>query len=184
MCIRDRWYQRRVRGLERGMRVSEKPVIVWFRQDLRLSDNPALATAVATGAPVIPLFVLDEETPGQCAHGGASRWWLHESLTALQHSLQQQGASLVLRRGNAAEIIRSFAAETEARAVLWNRCYEPYAIQRDKALKSALKDDGIEVESFNAGLLFEPWEVKTKSGTPPKVYSPCLLYTSPSPRDS
>lgn len=154
------------------MCVSEKPVIVWFRQDLRLSDNPALAAAVATGAPVIPLFVLDEETPGQWAHGGASRWWLHESLAALQHSLQQQDAPLVLRHGNAAGIIRTFAAETEARAVFWNRCYEPYAIQRDKALKSALKDDGIEVESFNAGLLFEPWEVKTKSGTPPKVYSP------------
>ncbi|WP_028464939.1 cryptochrome/photolyase family protein [Nisaea denitrificans] len=152
--------------------MTERPIILWFRQDLRLGDNPALAAAVESGAPILPVFILDDETPGKWAPGGASRWWLHQSLDALQQSLAALDCPLLLRRGTAAETIRTLAAETGARAVYWNRCYEPFAVRRDAALKSALKEDRIEAESFNAALLFEPWQVKTKTGTPPKVYSP------------
>lgn len=153
--------------------MSEKPVLLWFRQDLRLSDNPALSAAVASGAPILPVYVLDDATPGRWAPGGASRWWLHHSLASLANCLQARGASLHLARSSdAAATIRDLAAKTGAGAVYWNRCYEPFAVTRDTALKKALKADGVEVESFNASLLFEPWEVKTKSGTPPKVFSP------------
>ena len=100
------------------------PVIVWFRQDLRLGDNPALRAAAATGAPIIPLFVLDDETSGDWSWGGASRWWLHHSLASLDASLQ---GHLVLRRGDAAKIIKALAKETGAQTVFWNRCYEPFA---------------------------------------------------------
>ncbi|MEQ8334403.1 deoxyribodipyrimidine photo-lyase [Nisaea sp.] len=150
----------------------EKPIILWFRQDLRLADNPALTAAAATGAPILPVFVLDDETPGKWALGGASRWWLHHSLDALADALSEHGCTLHLRRGDAAVQIRTLAAETGAQAVYWNRCYEPYATRRDGTLKKALREDDIAAESFNAALLFEPWEVKTKTGTPPKVYSP------------
>jgi deoxyribodipyrimidine photo-lyase len=104
---------------------AEAPVIVWFRQDLRISDNPALAAAVATGAPIVPVYVLDEESAGARAIGGAARWWLHNSLAKLAEGLSERGLPLVLRRGAAAHVIETLASEAGARAVFWNRCYEP-----------------------------------------------------------
>jgi len=145
------------------------PVIVWFRQDLRLDDNPALRAAAATGAPLIPLFVLDDDTPGDWAPGGASRWWLHHSLTALDRSLQ---GHLVLRRGKAPALIKALVKKTGADAVMWNRCYEPFAVERDKALKADLVKQNVRVESFNGALLHEPWELKTGGGTPFRVFTP------------
>jgi len=146
-----------------------KPVIVWFRQDLRLADNPALHAAVALAAPVVPVFVLDDESAGDWAWGGASRWWLHHSLAALDKSLK---GHLVLRRGNAASIIKTLVKESGADTVLWNRCYEPFAVERDKALKSDLAKQSVTVESFNGALLHEPWEIKTGGGTPFRVFTP------------
>ncbi len=148
-----------------------RPVIMWFRQDLRLSDNPAL-TAAAKAGPVIPVFILDDEACGQWKPGGASRWWLHHSLTALASSLAERGMPLVLRRGRAAEILDDLIAETGARAVYWNRLYEPFAVARDAAIKSSLEQRNIEAKSFNSALLAEPWTVKTGSDGPFKVFTP------------
>jgi deoxyribodipyrimidine photo-lyase len=149
-----------------------KPIIVWFRQDLRLSDNPALAHAAGSGRPLICLYVLDDDTPGGWRWGGASRWWLHHSLAALDKALQAHKGHLVLRQGHAAKVVRKLVKETGADTVAWNRCYEPFAVARDTALKSDLAADGIEVQSFNASLLYEPWEIKTASGTPFRVFTP------------
>ncbi len=146
-----------------------KPAIVWFRQDLRLADNPALAFAAASGKPLICLFVLDEETPGDWTWGGASRWWLHHSLASLDKSLN---GKLVLRRGNAAKIVKALVRETGADAVAWNRCYEPFATARDTILKDDLGKNGITAQSFKGALLHEPWELKTGSGTPFRVFTP------------
>ncbi|MFT3808700.1 MAG: deoxyribodipyrimidine photo-lyase [Micropepsaceae bacterium] len=148
------------------------PAIVWFRQDLRLDDNAALLAAARTGAPVLPLYILDDETPGAWAMGGASRWWLHHSLTALAASLEKHGLSLVLRRGPAGSVLQSVIAECGADTVYWNRCYEPFAIARDTSIKASLKAAGLTVETFNAALLCEPWTVKTKAGEPFKVFTP------------
>jgi deoxyribodipyrimidine photo-lyase len=148
------------------------PVIVWFRQDLRLTDNPALHAAAASGRPVIPLYILDDETPGRWQAGGASRWWLHHSLAALAADLEKLASRLILKRGRAAAILRQLAAEVDAAAVNWNRCYEPFAIARDKTLKSHLSSDGIAVGSFNAALAFEPWTKQTQSGGPYRVFTP------------
>jgi deoxyribodipyrimidine photo-lyase len=145
------------------------PAIVWFRQDLRLSDNPALSAAATGGGAVICLYVLDDS--GDWPMGGASRWWLHHSLTALRASLQARGGDLILRRGPAGEALSELASETGARAVFWNRCYEPWAVARDTAIKSRLKAEGVEARSFNAGLLYEPWTIQTKTGEPYKVFS-------------
>lgn len=161
--------------------MADAPAIVWLRQDLRLADNPALNAAVATKRPLVLLFVLDDETPGRWKLGGASRWWLHRSLQALQRDIAKRGAKLTLRRGNAAAAVQALAQETGAAAVFWNRCYEPYAIKRDSGLKDALKLRCVQAESFNGALLFEPWAVRTKSGEPFKVFTPfwraCLQQT-------
>lgn len=151
---------------------SEAPVIVWFRQDLRLADNPALADAARSGCPVIPVYILDDETPGRWAMGAASRWWLHHSLTGLGKSLADAGSPLVLRRGRAAEILPELVRQTGAKRVVWNRCYEPFARKRDETIKAALTESGIEAESFNGGLLVEPWTIKTKAGDPFRVFTP------------
>ncbi|MDX2142352.1 MAG: deoxyribodipyrimidine photo-lyase [Rhodospirillaceae bacterium] len=163
---------------------SPRPVIVWFRQDLRLADNPALHAAAATGRPVVALYILDDAGAGAWPMGGASRWWLHGSLTALAAALAKQGARLVLRRGDSARVLDAVIGETGAEAVYWNRCYEPEAIARDRAIKSALKTRNVAVESFNSALLFEPWELKTQSETPFKVFTPFhkAALKAPAPR--
>ncbi|MDR3509598.1 MAG: deoxyribodipyrimidine photo-lyase [Caulobacteraceae bacterium] len=145
--------------------------LVWFRQDLRLADNPALVAAVASGLPVVPAFVL-AEGDGSRPWGGASRWWLDKSLRSLGASLGDLGSRLVLRRGDPTLQILSLARQVGAAKVFWNRIYDAPGIARDTALKSALREDGIEVQSFNAGLLDEPWTVKTGVGGDFKVFTP------------
>ncbi len=146
------------------------PVIVWFRRDLRIADNPALMAAAETGRPVVPLYILDD-APGPWTMGGAARWWLDGSLRCLQSKLSALGAPLTLRCGPSAEVLAKVVAETGATAVYWNRCYEPDTIARDTEIKRDLKGQGLNVESFNASLLFEPWTVQTKTGGFYKVYT-------------
>src|SRR5436190_21903222 len=100
--------------------MADRPGIVWFRDDLRLADNPALAAAVRARGPVMCLYVLDEESPGVRALGGAARWWLAGSLRAFDQSLRDIGGRLVLRRGAAARVVPALAAEIGAGAVHWN----------------------------------------------------------------
>ena len=150
---------------------ADRPVLFWFRQDLRLADNPGLLAAAESGRPLVAAFVLDDETPGRWRLGGAARWWLHHSLAALDKSLSALGGTLVLRRGRAAEAIASLVRETGAAAVYWNRCYEPYAIARDKAIKRTLAENGIARRSFNASLLYEPLTVLNKEGSPFAIFA-------------
>ena len=131
--------------------------IVWFRQDLRIRDNPALAAAAARGT-VVPIFILDELSSGsRWRLGGASRWWLHHSLAALRNDLGQ----LALLRGEARDLLPAIIKKVGASAVYWNRCYEPFAVARDTELKASLQKLGVEVRSFNGSLLHEPWELAT-----------------------
>ena len=146
------------------------PVIVWLRNDLRVEDNPALQAARETSAPLIPVYILDDDAPR--APRGASRWWLHHSLAALGGQFAALGAPLVLRRGDSAACLRRLIADTGAGAVYWNRRYYAEHIAIDAALKRDLVEAGLRVESFNGSLLREPWEVKTGSGGFYKVYSP------------
>jgi len=148
------------------------PAIVWFRQDLRLRDNPALEAASRRGGPVIPVFVMDEAGEGRWPLGGASRCWLHHSLEALSESLLERGSRLVVARGDSGKEIARLVKETGAGAVYWNRRYEPSVIARDKEVKASLSSRGIEAKSFNGSLLFEPHTVANKQGGPFQVFTP------------
>ncbi len=143
--------------------------ILCFRQDLRLQDNPALAAAVARGEPVVPVFIWDEAGEGNWVPGGASRWWLHHSLAALDAALRERGSRLIVWRGPSGAVLRELIKTTGATAVHWNRRYEPAAIARDTELKTQL---GVEAKSFNAALLFEPHTVRNKAGGPFQVFTP------------
>lgn len=148
------------------------PVLLWFRQDLRLQDNPALAAALQTGAPVVPVYVLDDAGDGAWAPGGAARWWLHQSLASLEASLRAFGTCLVLARGESGVVLRSLLQATGARAVYWNRRYEPAVIARDRVIKAELTATGVEAKSFNSALLFEPHAIANKQGKPFQVFTP------------
>ncbi|MGB3909855.1 MAG: deoxyribodipyrimidine photo-lyase [Pseudolysinimonas sp.] len=145
--------------------------IVWFRDDLRLADHPALHAALERGGPVVLLYLLDEQSPGIRPLGGATRWWLHHSLTAHAREAERRGGRLVLRRGAAEVEIPRLVAETGTGAVLWNRRYGA-SREVDARLKIVLRDAGVEVASFAANLLVEPWEVTTDAGTPYQVFTP------------
>ena len=148
------------------------PVIVWFRQDLRLGDHKALAAALSTGAPVVPLYILDDVTPGNWKMGGASRWWLHMSLAALDKDLVARGTRLVLQRGAARQIVPDIAARCNATAVYCSRAYEPAASALEAELKTALEVDGIAFKRYGGALLKEPEDIRTKTGEVYKVYTP------------
>lgn len=141
--------------------------LVWFRHDLRLADNPALHAAAARGK-VLPVFVWDDVNTGGWPLGAASKWWLHHSLAVLEKAL----GGLLLRRGDPREILPELVQQTGATAVMWNRLYEPAAMQRDRDLKELLRAMEVEATSHKAGLLFEPWEVQTGSGGDYKVFTP------------
>lgn len=144
--------------------------LVWFRQDLRLHDNPALHAAAMRGQPVIPVYVWSPEEEGDWPPGAASRWWLHQSLEALNESLRARGSHLVLARGTALDVLRSLAARTRASAVFWSRRYEPAAAVCEARVEAGLRRDGLETARFNSALLSEPGELLNRSGKPYQVY--------------
>lgn len=163
-----------------AMPEKQKTNILWFRQDLRLSDNPALSAAAKAGS-VLPVYILDDENAGHWKMGGASRVWLYHSLQALNASLD---GNLCVSSGDATKILLSLVKDTGATGVYWNRCYEPWRVTRDKFIKDALKNMDVEANSFNGSLLWEPWEVLKADGTPYKVFTPfyrkgCLGKTAP-----
>ncbi|PJD90655.1 MAG: deoxyribodipyrimidine photolyase [Legionella sp.] len=143
--------------------------LVWFRQDLRCSDNPALTLACHEHTHLLPLYVKDTDTQPL---GGAQQWWLHHSLLSLDATLQQHGLNLILRQGNALDIILKLVKDHAITTVYWNRCYEPKLIARDTLIKAALIAQGIVVQSCNGSLLHEPWTIKNKSGGYFKVFTP------------
>ena len=145
------------------------PILVWFRRDLRLNDHPALHAACQAGGPVIPVFIRDTLVDGL---GAAPKFRLGLGLGALQASLAGAGSRLILRGGDAGTVLRKLLEETGARGVYWTRLYDPKSTERDATLKAELRDAGLEAKSFGGHLLFEPWNVETKTGGPFRVYSP------------
>lgn len=160
--------------------MTDSVAIHWFRQDLRLSDNPSLILA-AQHKNVLPIYILDDDYAGEYAMGGASRWWLHHSLAAINATLD---GTLSFYQGNPIDIFHDITTRFNVEAVYWNRCYEPWRIERDAAIKEQLTAKGITVKSSNGSLLWEPWTISKNDGTPYKVFTPfyrkgCLQAASP-----
>ena len=156
----------------KSQKLQDGPIIVWFRSDLRTKDNAALLAASQSTQPIICIYVLDESADETTDIGGAQKWWLHYSLKSLSASLNLLGGNLVLRRGDPEKIIKQLIAETDARTILWNRRYATSHIARDSSLKNELKQNGLDVISYDGALLHEPTQVKTGSGGPYRVYTP------------
>ena len=146
--------------------------LVWFRLDLRLADNPALAAAAARSGAILPVFIWAPEEDGDWPPDAASRWWLHQSLRSLDAALRRLGVHLILRRGPSLEALRSLVRESGADAVFWNRRYEPVLHTRDFRVQKALLSDGLSVRTFNSSLLFKPEEISNRSGNPFRVFTP------------
>jgi deoxyribodipyrimidine photo-lyase len=146
------------------------PSLLWFRQDLRLADNPALMAAAA--GPLLPVFVLDDQAAGGWAPGGAARWWLHHSLAALGAALAARGAPLLLLRGRAEILIPGLAQAIGAKEVFASRLYEPWARERDRRIAEALAADGRQLRLATSAVLMEPARFAAGSGKPYAVYTP------------
>jgi deoxyribodipyrimidine photo-lyase len=157
--------------------------IVWFQLDLRLADNPALHAAVKRGAPIVPIFIHVTDEVAPWPPGGASRWWLHQSLRSLDTSLRGLASKLIIRRGPTLEALELLIRETGAAAVFWNRRYEPAVIRSAEKIKASLLARGLQVESFNGALLHEPWMIQNQAGRPFQVFTPfckhCLNQLDP-----
>lgn len=154
------------------MNAHTSPILIWFRQDLRLGDHPALHEAHQTQRPIIPVYIWSEGEEQPWSRGGASRWWLWKSLQSLDKDLRRIGSRLILRQGRALPELENLIRETDADTVYWNRRYEPHLVQRDTALKDHLAQAGITAKSFNGSLLVEPTGLKNKSGNPYQVFTP------------
>lgn len=163
----------------------ERPILVWFRQDLRIADNPALHAAAVSGAPVLPVYVLDDAGAGRWRMGGASRWWLHSSLAALDRSLQALGAALTLRQGPTVETLLALVAETNAQGVCWNGHPEPHWCDAERRLETALTSAGVAAHPSSALTLFPLAHIRGRQGQPFRVFTAfwraCLAATAPAP---
>ncbi|MEM7470100.1 MAG: deoxyribodipyrimidine photo-lyase [Pseudomonadota bacterium] len=149
--------------------MTDTPILFWLRRDLRLADHPALSEAARSGRPVIPVFIHDEVVE---THGAAPKWRLGLAVERFGETLAGLGSKLILRRGDALEVLRALARETGAGAVYWSRAYDPAAIKRDTGVKAGLREDGLDAKSFAGHLLFEPWTVESKTGGFYKVFTP------------
>lgn len=145
--------------------------LVWFRDDLRTSDHPALNAALSSG-PVIAVYVLDQKSAGIRPLGGAAKWWLHHALADLRISLGQLKIPLILRQGPAAGIIDELVHEGSVQAVHWNRRYGHAERAVDMQIKQDLQARGVHAHSYSGTLLHEPWELLTKNDTGYKVFTP------------
>lgn len=160
-----------------------RPVVLWFRRDLRLEDNPALNAAIATGRPILPLYILDETGDGR-RRGAASLWWLDKSLRALGAALRGCGGRLILRRGDSEGELRRLIHQSGAEQVFLNRLFEPDAFARDADIAYALRAEGVSCQGFNASLLSRPGSVLTDAGKPYKVFTPFLRALLRDPADA
>jgi deoxyribodipyrimidine photo-lyase len=142
------------------------PTLLWFRRDLRLSDQAALVAAAGEG-PIVPVYILDDETPKHRKMGGASRWWLHHSLAALDASLREKGSRLILRRGKSEEVLAALAEETGATRVHAIRHYEPWWRNAERAVGKWL-----DLVCHDGNFLVPPGSVTTGAGRPYKIYTP------------
>lgn len=153
--------------------MNPQATLIWFRQDLRLTDNPALNAAVQSGLPVVPVYIRDTQVEGDWATGAADQVWLHESLMALSQSLQQAQSRLIIQTGQTEMVLAQLAQQAQAGQIHCNARYEPHARQQERFLQSALKKIGVELVIHQGGtLIWEPGTILNGSGMPYQVFTP------------
>jgi deoxyribodipyrimidine photo-lyase len=150
----------------------DRPAVVWFRDDLRVSDNPALDEACKTGRKLVCVFVLPRDLNEPDDYGSAQKWFLHHALAGLEKRISVLGGRLDLFQGNEEEVIRSIVKETNAGSIFWNRRYTRRGREIDSGLKKEFREAGIEARSLGGSLLHEPYSLQTQDGGPYRVYSP------------
>ncbi len=150
----------------------DNPALVWFRNDLRVTDNAALRAAAGSGRRLVALYVLDDAAPAERAPGAASRWWLKQSLEALAADLGAMGTELVLRRGPAEEAICAVIQKTDAASLHFSRSYTPWGEALEERVKARAEALGATCHRYRGFLLFEPEEIRTGAGEPFRVFTP------------
>lgn len=148
------------------------PAIIWFRDDLRLADNPALEFATARNRAIIPIFIFETNIPKHAQLGGAQKWMLHFALKSFGSNIESLGAELIIRKGDPGQILQEFVANHGATSIYWNRRYTSHGIDCDKKIGNWLTHNNVETRSFRGCLLHEPSRLLTAAGSSFKVYSP------------
>ncbi|MCB1883494.1 MAG: deoxyribodipyrimidine photo-lyase [Geminicoccaceae bacterium] len=151
-----------------------KTGFVWFRDDLRLKDNPVLKAAAESGLHLIALYVLDDAAAGAWARGAAGRWWLHANLLSLKADLDRLGVPLVLRRGDAVAEVAAVAEAAGAEEAFWNRRYAAFAEGQDRAIAAALEGRGVAVRAFDGAVMRPPGAVERRTGGHYRMFTPYL----------
>lgn len=149
-----------------------KKAIYWFRQDLRLTDNSALLHAIQENDSLLLLYIYDTDKANDWPLGEAAKWFLYESLKSLQQDIKKRGGQLIVRKGSAQSILKEIIKKNDISSIYWNRCYDPFSIQRDTQIKAALRQNGITVKTYNSSLLIEPSQIHNSTGGYFKVYTP------------
>lgn len=155
----------------------KRPILLWFRQDLRLADHKALQAAIQSGAPVIPVCFPDEPDYDHrhdpalppVPPPAASRWWLGKSLESLARDLEGLNSRLILKRGKADHVLPALCDETHAQAVFATRMITPSGEARDRHIADNLP---VPLRLFDGGCLCPPGSIKTKSDTPYARFTP------------
>jgi deoxyribodipyrimidine photo-lyase len=147
-------------------------ILVWFRRDLRLDDQPALAWALKQQVPILPVYIHSPDEEAPWAPGGASRWWLRQSLKNLEERLAKRGLQLVCLQGNALALVPPLVQQAGVAAVAANRLHEPNLVRRDRAVARILAGQGIGMRLFDASLLFSPDSLLNQQGKPYRVFTP------------
>lgn len=158
--------------------MAESPSIVWFRNDLRVTDQPALVAACEKKAPILCVYIFEPKEHGLWQLGEGSRFWLYNSLKSLSDEIKKLGGHLIIREGDAASILMDMVQKTHAQDVFWNHLYEPALIKRDAKIRSLLEDSGVQIHSFHGNLLFDPKRVLALHGKPYRQFMPfknCVL---------
>ncbi|MCP4196027.1 MAG: deoxyribodipyrimidine photo-lyase, partial [Proteobacteria bacterium] len=162
--------------------MNEVPSIYWFRSDLRLTDLPGLSAASAAG-PVLACYVYDELSDDAWTPGSASRWWLRRSLSALSNELEKRGGNLIFMQGRPETVLAKLACEVGADTVFCSREYEPCSDDIERRVAESLTENGRRLKRYGGTLLWEPEQVRTRTDTPFKVFTPfwkcCLTLPEP-----
>ncbi|MEO9966897.1 MAG: deoxyribodipyrimidine photo-lyase [Reichenbachiella sp.] len=148
-------------------------VAFWFRRDLRLEDNTGLFQALNTGKQVVPVFIFDSAILDELDRDDARVSFIYQSLNEIHNQLLSYGSSLCIRFGEPSEVWKKLILEFDITSIYSNEDYEPYAMERDRAVRQLAKSQKVKWNTYKDQVIFGPNEVlKPSDGKPYTVYTP------------